>query len=504
MSAERPGARAADPRRRLPPALLHLLGDLLLIAAVTLTVPVLFEWTDIWGAGGLIGPAAYYTATGCAGLAVLVRRRWPSVALATAAAMIAVQPLTGGALVAVAYAAGSRWSDLRGRSLLLAVSVTGPLVITSAVSAGAPGPVREYEAMIVLVTGIVCGALPGLVGALAGQRERLLSALWERNAVLEQAQRSAEEQARACERTRIAGEMHDLLGHRLSLAALHSGGLELAGRAGSPEIQRAAVLVHSTVREAMDELRGVLGVLRAGDTATGAPDPLTPATGTHADVAALVGESAAAGIPVDLRWTGRDLADAAPTARRAVHRVVREALTNVHKHAAGAPVEVTVHCDTGEVRVDVHNRPRPAGPPGQPPRGSGIGLAGLHERVRLLGGSLRAARTGEGGFRVDARIPLDGGPAAPRTASDPAAGLGVLVGARTWPSRTVAGAVMLLGVVGAVALQFVTLSFVPFPAEDGPEVFERPGVSSRDDARHDPLDPLAPLDSFVPISIHTP
>ncbi|MFD7561055.1 hypothetical protein ACFV9E_42050, partial [Streptomyces sp. NPDC059835] len=112
-----------------------------------------------------------------------------------------------------------------------------------------------------------------------------------------------------------------------------------------------------------------------------------------------------------------------------------------------------------------------------------------------------AARTGEGGFSVDARIPLDGGPAAPRTAADPAMGLGVLVGAQTWPSRAAASAVMLLGVVGAVALQFLTLSFVPFPAEGGPEDFERPGVSVEDDARHDPLDPVEPL---VPISFHTP
>ncbi|MFI8500703.1 sensor histidine kinase [Streptomyces sp. NPDC085524] len=482
----------------MPAAQLRLPGDVLLIAAVTAAVLVLFEWTDSWGVSGLIGPVAYYAAAGCAAVAVLVRRRWPSAALATAATLVAVEPLTGGALVAVAYAAGFRWSELRRRAALLTVSVAGPLAVTAAITAGATAPVREYEAVIVLVTGIVCGALPGLVGALAGQRERLLAALWERNAVLERAQRSAEEQARACERARIAGEMHDLLGHRLSLAALHSGWLELAGRAGGPEIHRTAVLVHRTVREAMDELRGVLGVLRAGDAAPGAPDPLTAATGTHADVTALVGESAAAGIPVDLRWTGRDLVDAAPTARRAVHRVVREALTNVHKHAAGAPVAVTVHCDTGEVRVDVRSGPGPAGLPVRPAPGSGLGLAGLHERVRLLGGSLRAARTGEGGFCVDARIPLRSGPAAPRTASDPAAGLGALAGARTWLSRAVTGAVMALGVVGAVALQFVTLSFVPFPADDGPQDVERPGVSVEDDARREPAGPLRPISFPTP------
>ncbi|MEV7546515.1 histidine kinase [Streptomyces sp. NPDC089915] len=493
MPAARHDARSADPRRRLPPALPCLPGDLLLIAAVTATAAALLEWTDGWGADGLIGPAARFAAAGCAAAAVLVRRRWPSAALAVASVLAAVEPLTGGALVVVAYTAGSRWSDLRGRPLLPAVCAAGPPAVTALLTAGESAAVREYEAMTVLVTVIVCGALPGLAGALAGQHERLLRALWERNAVLERAQRSAEEQARACERARIAGEMHDLLGHRLSLAALHSGGLELAGRACGPEIERTAVLVHATVREAMDELRGVLGVLRAGDDRAAAPDPLTPATGTRADVAALVGESHAAGVPVHLRWTGRDLDDAAPTARRAVHRVVREALTNVHKHAAGAPVEVTVHRDTGEVRVDVRNGPGGAGRPERPAPGSGLGLAGLHERVRLLGGSLGAARTGEGGFLVDARIPLRAGPAAPRTAADPLAGLGALAGPRTWLSRTAAGALMGLGVVGAVALQFVTLSFVPFPADEGPQDPGRPGTSVEDDARRGPATPFAPI-----------
>ncbi|MFF2198077.1 sensor histidine kinase, partial [Streptomyces sp. NPDC058157] len=468
MPAARHGARSADPRR-LPPVLLRLLGDLLLIAAVTATVLLLFEWTDSGGVGERIGPGARCAAAGCAAVAVLVRRRWPRGALAAASVLAAVEPLTGGALVVVAHSAGWRWAELRRGPLLLAVAGAGPLALTAALTAGESAAVRGYEAMTVLVTGIVCGALPGLAGAVAGQRERLLRALWERNAVLERAQRSAEEQARAGERARIAGEMHDLLGHRLSLAALHAGGLELAGRTCGPEIHRSAVLVHSTVREAMDDLRGVLGVLRAGDDRAGAPDPLTPATGTHADVAALVGESHAAGVPVDLRWTGSDLADAGPTARRAVHRVVREALTNVHKHAAGAPVAVTVHCDTGEVRVDVRNGPGGAGRSARPPRGSGLGLAGLHERVRLVGGSLRADRTGEGGFLVGARIPLRAGPAVPRTAADPAAGPGVPAGPRSRTGRTAAAAVTVLGVAGAVALQFVTLSLVPFPADDGPQ-----------------------------------
>ncbi|MFG2819084.1 histidine kinase [Kitasatospora sp. NPDC048365] len=487
----------------MPPVLLRALGDLLLVAVAFCTALVLFEWVDSWGVSGLIGPVAYAGAVGCAAVAVPARRRWPAVALVTAAAAVALEPLTGGALAAVAYTAGYRCSGLRRRAALLALVVVAPLAVTAAITAGEPTPVRAYEAMIVIVTGIVCGALPGLVGALAGQRERLVLALRERNAVLERAQRSAEEQARSRERARIAGEMHDLLGHRLSLVALHSGGLELAGRAADPEIHRTAVLVHSTVREAMGELRGVLGVLSAADPAAGAPEPLTAVTGTHADVAALVAESRAAGIAVDLRWGGDDLADAAPTARRAVHRVVRESLTNVHRHAAGAVVEVTVHRDRGQVRVDVRNGPDPLGPlvrrprPGQPTSGSGqptsgsgqptpgrgqstpgsgLGLAGLHERVRVLGGSLRAAPTGEGGFLVDACIPLRVGPAVPRAATMSPTDVAAPAAAHTWLSRTATAAVMGLGVVGAVALQFVTLAFVPFPADTAPADVDRPGV----------------------------
>ncbi|WP_327301093.1 sensor histidine kinase [Streptomyces goshikiensis] len=473
---------------------LPLICDLLLLAAAASTALVLFEWVDSWGVSGLFGPAAYLTATCCAAVAVLIRRRWPSVALATAATVSAVEPLTGGALVVVAYTAGSRWSGLRRRVVLVAVSVAAPAAITMAISAGQPTSIREYEATVVIVTGIVCGALPGLVGALSGQRERLIQALRERNTSLERANRSAEEQARSRERARIVGEMHDLLGHRLSLVALHSGGLEMASEAGDPEIHQTAVLVHSTVRQAMRELRGVLGVLRAENPGTGASEPLTDATGTHSDVAALVSQSRAAGIAVGLNWTGSDLVDGAPATRRAVHGVVREAMTNVHKHAAGASVTVTVLRDTRQVWVQVRNGSEPAVRPVQRLPGSALGLAGLHERLRLLGGTLRAGPTHDGGYCVDAHIPLNADPAATRTTPDTDEGPEALAAAQTWLHRTAAATVMGLGVVGAVALQFVTLAFVPTPADDeGPSTFEQSGISSEDAARRrDPVGSLAP------------
>ncbi|MFE2339235.1 sensor histidine kinase, partial [Streptomyces sp. NPDC059431] len=336
------------------------------------------------------------------------------------------------------------------------------------------------------------GLGPGGGGAGAGQRERLVQALRERNAYLERAQRSAEEQARSRERSRIAGEMHDLLGHRLSLIALHSGGLELASAADDPEVHRSAVLVHSTVRQAMHELRGVLGVLRAEGPATGASEPLTAETGTRADVAVLVSQSRAAGVAVTLEWTGRDLAGAAPAARRAVHRVIREALTNVHKHAAGAAVRVSVRSGSGHVRVDVRNGPEPEGRSVRRLPGGGLGLVGLDERVRLLGGTLLAGPTRDGGYAVVARIPLDGGPAVPHPAGSEGREA-LTAAARTWLNQTATAAAMGLGVVSAVALQFVTLAFVPYPPEDGPPEPERSGVSREAPARHGDTGPPVSL-----------
>ncbi|WP_328941470.1 histidine kinase [Streptomyces sp. NBC_00250] len=449
---------------------MRFIADLLLIAVTGTTVTALLDW-DSWSSeqGALLGRAGQLVTAGCAAAAVLVRRELPAVALTGAAVLMSVEPLTGGALAAVAYTAGLRWARLGHRVFLVAVCMVVPTAVTVAIVAGEPTPVLQYEVMVVLVTGIVCGVLPGLAGALAGQRERLVRALAERNAFLERAHQSAEEQARTRERARIAGEMHDLLGHRLSLIALHSGGLEMASEAGDPEVRRSALLVHSTVRQAMAELRDILGVLRAGDPVVGA-EPLTPTTGTRAEVAAMVSQSRTAGIAVGLEWTGEDLAGESAPARRAVDRVVREALTNVHKHAAAADVQVVVRRDARQVRVEVRNGPETgAARPWRLP-GSDLGLVGLHERIRLLGGTLRAEPADTGGYAVVAHIPLGAGPAVAST--PPPAGHHVVSSVRTWWNQLAIAAAVALGVVGVVALQFVTLAFVPYPDGDGTAVVE--------------------------------
>jgi len=213
----------------------------------------------------------------------------------------------------------------------------------------------------------------------------------ERNDYLEHARLLTASTARSGTRAHIASEMHDVLSHRLGQLAVHAGALELAAARQAPELREQVELIRKTSAVAMEELREILGVLGATESDEDA--------GTLADVERLVAASADAGVSVSLDWSGTDLADADARLRRAVHRVVREALTNVHKHAPSAQTRVAVHV-ADRVRVEVVN-----GPSGEP-RGAGTrrGLIGLEERVGLIGGSLHAGPFA-GGFRVAADLP---------------------------------------------------------------------------------------------------
>ncbi|SDO15502.1 sensor histidine kinase [Lentzea jiangxiensis] len=251
---------------------------------------------------------------------------------------------------------------------------------------------------------------PAVSGMLLGRRRPMVRLLRERNEYLERARALTAASARSEERAHIAGEMHDMLGHRLSLISIHAGALELATATKAPQLHEQAELIRTTSSLAMAELREILGVLRTSPE----PESLDEDTGTRSDIAALVESSATAGIAVSLDWSGDDLHGADPRTRRAVHRVVREALTNVHKHAPGARTRVLVAVQAGRARIQVVNGPFTA------PRGKGTrrGLVGLEERVGLLGGSFSAGPPVEGGFRVAADVPLHPAAQADQTAPE--------------------------------------------------------------------------------------
>src|SRR5499433_1449888 len=203
------------------------------------------------------------------------------------------------------------------------------------------------------------------------------------------------------ERTRIARELHDVVAHHMSLIAVRA---ETAPYrlSGLPESARAEFSSLSEVaREALTDMRRLLGVLRQDQPAALAPQPQL------ADLPALVDAARQAGVSVELSVPSA--LDPVPSrVGLCAYRIVQESLSNASQHAPGAAVTVSVDQDSGAVLLRVANgRGEPPGP-SRNGHGPGHGLAGMRERVALLGGSLSAGPAPDGGFVVSAVLPLSG------------------------------------------------------------------------------------------------
>ncbi|MEP6815487.1 MAG: histidine kinase, partial [Marmoricola sp.] len=208
--------------------------------------------------------------------------------------------------------------------------------------------------------------------------------------------------ARMAERTRIAREMHDVLAHRISLMALHAGGLEVRPDLPAAEVRETAQLLRSTARQALEELRSVIGVLR--EEPGHGPGPPAPQP-TLSDIGRLVEETRRAGAHIDLEM-GVQNADLIPSALgRDAYRIVQEALTNIGKHANGTATRVRVTGTPEDgLHVSVRNRHPIHAASGPTLPGSGTGLLGLQERVALTGGTLVHGPDGSGDFVVEAEL----------------------------------------------------------------------------------------------------
>jgi signal transduction histidine kinase len=337
--------------------------------------------------------------------AVLISRPAPVAAAAVPMTLgLAATPelLTANFLLAqvlLAYLLGRRSAGRRAPLLLFAtVCAIGLLLVPIT-----PGATTS-DWLGLLANGLVTFVLPWLAGRYARQHAELVHTGWELAERLEREQQLVGDRVRLRERSRIATDMHDSLGHELSMIALRAAALQVApdvgprGRQDAAELRQAASAVTQRLRE-------VVGVLREdGESA-----PLIPADDT---VHSLVSRAEAAGLPVTLvgDLSTPDAAPLTPMTDRAVYRVVKEALTNATKHAPGAKVTVMLHRDGTDVVVSVLNEPPPASTRLAPQEG-GHGLVGLHERVRLAGGTLHAEPR-DGGFAVTARIPQAAGAAA--------------------------------------------------------------------------------------------
>ena len=201
------------------------------------------------------------------------------------------------------------------------------------------------------------------------------------------------------ERTRIARELHDVVAHRVSLMTVQAGAAKTVAATDPPAARRAMEAVEQAGRQALDELRHLLDVLRPESDENG----LGPQPGLS-DLPRLVGQFRDAGLDVGLVNDGvpTDLPDRVDLF---TYRIVQEALTNILKHAgAGAHAEVRVGVDQGEIVVEILDDGQ--GPTILP--GSGHGIVGMRERAMLLGGTLQAGPRQIGGFQVVARLPIRG------------------------------------------------------------------------------------------------
>jgi signal transduction histidine kinase len=324
-------------------------------------------------------------ALGCA--ALWWRRRWPVGLAVTLVALSTFSELVAGAMVVALFTVAVHRPP-RTTAAVFALSLLAAVVYV--LLRPDPGEPR----LVLLLLGVaVQGAAVGW-GLSVRHRRQLVLSLHERAAAAETEARLRAEQAQHHAREQIAREMHDVLGHRLSLLSVHAGALEYRPDAPAEEVARAAAVIRESAHQALQDLREVIGVLRApvGEL----PQP------TFADLHRLVAESSRAGMRVELR---KETAGTVPDAvGRTAYRVVQEALTNARKHATGAEVGVRVTGEPGQgLTVEVRNA-APAAAPNSDAR-SGQGLVGLAERVTLAGGRLEHGLTADGGWLLSAWLP---------------------------------------------------------------------------------------------------
>ena len=326
--------------------------------------------------------------------ALWLRRRWPT-GLAIALSLLnVVAPVAAGALLASLF-------SVAVRRPFREVAWIGALAVAASTVQAFVRPDPTTNTGLSIGIGFILILLVTAWGMLVRSRRQLVEALRERarRAEAEAELRSA--QAQRLAREAIAREMHDVLAHRLTLLSVHAGALEFRPDAPPEQVARAAGVIRDSAHEALQDLREIIGVLRApGENGDGGDRPQP----TLATLGALIDESREAGAEVVLDTTVDDPSAVPAATGRTVYRIAQEGLTNARKHAPGTTVTVTVRGRPGEgLTVDIHNPAPPGAVPHVP--GSGQGLIGLTERAALAGGRMEHGPAPDGGFALHAWLP---------------------------------------------------------------------------------------------------
>ncbi|GII77945.1 two-component sensor histidine kinase [Sphaerisporangium rufum] len=382
------------------------------VAAVVLALFIGYAVVDPPGASSWWPDWAAWPVGAIVGLPVAVRRRRPRAMLALACAT------AGLATVAGAVAAGAIWMSFLPAALVLyLVAATTSAAWSVAGLAGCASTAviavlifyRQIFPRLVpaahpselptawpIEIGVICVLLAA--GWTVGTAVR-----WKRGTT-DRLVRHLAESAVADERRRIARELHDVIGHSMSLIAVKATVANHVAEARPQEARAALAVIEQTSRSTLTEIHRVLDLLRSdGDS----HQPPAPMPGT-ADLPELAVHARSAGVEVDLAV--REEAALPPAVAMSVYRIVQQALTNVVTHAARTRCSVTVDIDEREAVIEVVDDGPRHGRQSRIRRG-GHGLVGMRERVRMYGGTFHAGRRPEGGFRVSARLPYepDGG-----------------------------------------------------------------------------------------------
>lgn len=277
---------------------------------------------------------------------------------------------------------------------------TAIAVYTVVALAGVFSPEEELPAVAFLGIMVLFGT-SAVVGELVHQRRERVEALEERALRAETERELLARQAVLDERARIARDLHDVVAHAMSVMVVQAGAAERLCDQSPERARQALVNIQDAGREALADMRRMLGVLRE----EGRPVELAPQP-TLDDVHQIVQRCVESGVPTELHVEGEPPARSVG-AEMTGYRVVQEALTNVIKHG-GRPVRAVVRITYGDerMRVEVTDDGRGASTL-DVERATGHGLVGMRERVELYRGTLRAGPRPGGGFRVDATIPLD-------------------------------------------------------------------------------------------------
>ena len=327
----------------------------------------------------------------------------------TAAPLLSVAIATGGLALAVllgapgdealvpivapvvaAYSLGAHASARR--------IVAGSAVALAAYAVAAAAGEGETSSFVLNAAAVVCAVAVGRAVRVMGFESDVLQA---RTSELERERDERAEAAVAEERARIARELHDVIGHSISVMGVQAGAVRRRLDDDQETEREVLLAVERVGRDAVDEMQRLLGFLRAdGDQ----PGPGTPLTRARVDE--LVEEMRRAGITVSLTIDG-DL-DGLPAGRAmAAYRILQEAFTNVLRHAPGARVEARLVRTPAVLRLDVVDDGGES--PSAPPGSGGHGLIGMRERASLYGGKLEAGPRPGGGFRVAAELPAGPG-----------------------------------------------------------------------------------------------